>query len=278
MENKKSKKKISVFFIVIIFLVGLIIFLYPIVSGILSDRNQTCVINDYVSQASKYTASQLEEQQEVAKEHNEQIATGLEGMSHVDLLKTGEIIGCIKIPKIDVNLPIYNDVTEESLRKGAGHIANSSYPTSELSTHSIFTGHRGLTTATLFTDLDKLENEDEFFVIMFGKQFTYKVDQIKIVAPEETDDLEIVPNKNYVTLVTCTPYMINTHRILVRGEFVKEEPAPYEELVEEVEEVFSMESETSNGIGGFVIMFGLILFILIILIIIKRKKKEQKEK
>ena len=129
----------------------------------------------------------------------------------------GESLGYITIPKIDVNLPIYEGTSDDVLVKGVGHLEGSSYPLGGAGTHSVLTGHRGMAEAVLFTDLDKLGEGDRFYLHIMDEVLAYQVDQVKVVEPENTEDLEIIPGGDYCTLVTCTPYAINTHRMLVRG-------------------------------------------------------------
>ncbi len=130
-------------------------------------------------------------------------------------------MGYIEISKINIKLPIYQGTSEEVLSRGVGHLDYSSLPVGGENTHTILTGHRGLPSAKLFTDLDKLSEGDLFYIHSLDKVLAYKVDQIKVVLPYETDDLKIVENKDYVTLITCTPYGVNTNRLLVRGERVE---------------------------------------------------------
>lgn len=170
----------------------------------------------------------LNAMKEAAKKYNEQLSNVVsvddenenneQGESYADLLNIGESLGYITIPKIDVNLPIYNGTSQDVLSKGVGHMEQSSYPLGGESTHCVLTGHRGLPSAVLFTDLDKLEIGDEFYLHVLDEILAYKVDQIKVVEPNEFGDLEIIDGKDYCTLVTCTPYAINSHRLLVRGE------------------------------------------------------------
>ena len=135
----------------------------------------------------------------------------------MDLTGVGESIGYITIPKIDAELPIYEGSSAEVLQKGVGHMEQSSYPVGGEGTHSVLTGHRGLPDAELFTRLDELEIGDKFYLHVLDEILAYQVDQIKVVEPNETGDLDIIPGEDYCTLVTCTPYAINTHRLLVRG-------------------------------------------------------------
>ena len=130
------------------------------------------------------------------------------------------IMGHVAIKKIDVQLPIYHGSDDKVLATGVGHLEGSSLPVGGMGTHAVITGHRGLPAAKLFTDLDQMEVGDTFTVTVLGKTLTYQVDQIKIVLPEKTEDLVIDPERDYCTLLTCTPYSVNTHRLLVRGVHV----------------------------------------------------------
>ena len=192
---------------------------------------------------------QIDAAKEAVRKYNEQLNAAVEasamqgedGISYLDLVDVGESIGFIEIPKIDVYLPIYSGTGEDVLQKGVGHLAESSYPIGGTSTHSVLTGHRGLPSAVLFTDLDKMEEGDVFYLHVLDEVLAYKVDQIKVVLPEETQDIGIVEGKDYCTLVTCTPYAINTHRLLVRGE--RTEYIPPEELAEQ-NAVHEVQSQT----------------------------------
>jgi sortase A len=130
------------------------------------------------------------------------------------------LMGYIEIPSIDVSLPIYHGSEEQVLQVGVGHVEGSSLPIGGTSSHCVLSGHRGLPTAKLFTNLDQLQVGDEFMITVLDETHTYEVDQIRIVEPYEVDDLEIVPGEDYCTLVTCTPYGINSQRLLVRGHRV----------------------------------------------------------
>ena len=187
-------------------------------------------------------------------------------------------MGYVVIPKIDVNLPIYHGTSEEVLQKGVGHLQNTSLPVGGESTHAVLSGHTGLSSAKLFTDLDKLEEGNIFYIKTLGETFAYEVDQIKIVEPHETSDLLIESDKDYVTLVTCTPYGINSHRLLVRGTRI-----PYTEEVEKEIKKEQKENVGSTwrdeyfkalaiGLGGLAILG--IIFIIVVLIKKKGRKKE----
>ena len=221
-------KKIRVIFCVIIFMTGLGIASYPFISNMVAQRHASQVVKDYETNVEEMDEEKIDAMKEAAKKYNEQLSNVVsvddenenneQGESYVDLLNIGESLGYITIPKIDVNLPIYNGTSQDVLSKGVGHMEQSSYPLGGESTHCVLTGHRGLPSAVLFTDLDKLEIGDEFYLHVLDEILAYKVDQIKVVEPNESGDLEIIDGKDYCTLVTCTPYAINSNRLLVRGE------------------------------------------------------------
>lgn len=221
-------KRIRVIFCVIIFMTGLGIASYPFISNMVAQRHASQVVKDYETNVEEMDEEKIDAMKEAAKKYNEQLSNVVsvddenenneQGESYADLLNIGESLGYITIPKINVNLPIYNGTSQDVLSKGVGHMEQSSYPLGGESTHCVLTGHRELPSAVLFTDLDKLEIGDEFYLHVLDEILAYKVDQIKVVEPNESGDLEIIDGKDYCTLVTCTPYAINSHRLLVRGE------------------------------------------------------------
>lgn len=200
---------------------------YPVISNMVAQRHASTAIQNYDETVQSMDTEKLDAAKEAARRYNQQLGSALDrdaageaedtGTSYVDLIDVGESLGYITIPKIDVNLPIYEGTSDDVLLKGVGHLEGSSYPLGGESTHSVLTGHRGLAEAVLFTDLDKLETGDKFYLHIMDEVLAYQVDQVKVVLPEETDDLTIVQGQDYCTLVTCTPYAINTHRMLVRG-------------------------------------------------------------
>lgn len=218
------KKRVSIFCI-IVFLSGLGILLYPFISNLLNQRNATQVIKDYDKEIQNMDKKEIDVIKEAAKKYNEQLSNAVavdedsknDAISYVDISGENKVIGYIVIPKIDVNLPIYSGTSESVLRKGVGHMPQTSYPLGGESTHCVLTGHRGLPSAVLFTDLNKLEMGDEFYLHVMDETLAYRVEQIKVVEPNESEDLNIVQGADFCTLVTCTPYSINTHRLLVRG-------------------------------------------------------------
>lgn len=216
--------KARAWFIAILFLSGLGITLYPFVSNLIAESNASRAISSYNEEIAEMDEEEINATKEAIQAYNEQLSDAFvssqnaeETVSYVDLIDVGESIGFITIPKIDLELPIYSGTSEDVLQKGIGHVEQSSFPVGGSGTHSVLSGHRGLPDAVLFTDLDELEIGDFFYLHVLDEVLAYRVDQIKVVLPEETEDLQIVAGEDYCTLVTCTPYAVNTHRLLVRG-------------------------------------------------------------
>ena len=283
-------KKLKRVFAILMFLSGLSIAAYPVVSNMLYERNASKAIQNFDDSVKDMDQEKIDAAKEAARKYNEQLSSAIvrdangeneeEGTSYVDMLGIGESMGYITIPKIDVELPIYEGTDSKVLSKGVGHMPESSYPLGGADTHSVLTGHRGLPDAVLFTDLDKLEEGDCFYLHILDEILAYKVDQIKVVEPNETGDLDIIEGQDYCTLVTCTPYSINTHRLLVRGirtEYTGEEEkskVQYQELrtgtvVKRLVDVWPWLTVAAVGvIGGE----GLLMWILV-----QRKKKREKD-
>ena len=205
-----TSTRLKLGFAALMILSGIGVASYPVISNMVAQRHASTAIQNYDETVHSMDTEKLD----AAKEAGEAEDTGT---SYVDLIDVGESLGYITIPKIDVNLPIYEGTSDDVLLKGVGHLEGSSYPLGGESTHSVLTGHRGLAEAVLFTDLDKLQEGEKFYLHIMDEVLAYQVDQVKVVLPEETDDLTIVQGQDYCTLVTCTPYAINTHRMLVRG-------------------------------------------------------------
>ena len=239
-----SAKKIKTIFAILMFVSGIGITAYPFISNMIAEKHASVAIQDYDDTVKELDEEKIDAAKEAAKKYNEQLASAIvrdengenedEGTSYVDMQGLGESLGYITIPKIDVELPIYEGTSEAALSKGVGHLPQSSFPIGGESTHSVLSGHRGLPSAVLFTDLDKLAKGDCFYLHILDEVLAYQVDQIKVVEPNETGDLDIIKGKDYCTLVTCTPYSINTHRLLVRGYRVpytgEESKVQYQEL------------------------------------------------
>ncbi len=194
-------------------------------------------------------------------------------MSCLNIL-TDEMMGYVEVPKINIKIPIFHTTSEEVLSKGAGHLEGSSLPVGGENTHSVISAHRGLPSASLFTDLDQLEDGDHFLIRVLDQTLCYEVDQIHIVEPENTSDLAVEPGQDLVTLLTCTPYAVNTKRLLVRGHRV-----PYEEETIEKEEKESPMSLYTNYLLWVVVGLAVTAVLIIFLWQYdKRHKRKRKEK
>lgn len=223
----------------LILLVGLGLMGYPIVSNLVFEGQQKALFNYYASKAKEVTVEERNSHWNECDNYNRFLAgeTTISGdpfsndldpntLPYRDLLNlNGDgIMGSIEIPGITGNLMIYHGTREEVLQKGVGHLQGSSLPVGGSSTHCVLSAHCGLPNKKLFTNLDQLELGNVFYLHIMGETLAYQVDQIKVVLPDETEDIMISQDEDYVTLVTCTPYGINSHRLLVRGTRI-----PYEE-------------------------------------------------
>ena len=218
---------------ILIVLFGFALLLYPFISNYMFEKSAGSTIESYKKQSKTYDQKQKEKALKEAKEYNQDLTRSAvqltdpfkakksdgETMVYNNILNLDQsgVMGYLEIPCISVNLPIYHGTDAEILERGVGHLAASSLPIGGKSTHSILTGHTGLSSAKLFTDLTEMKKEDLFFIHVLDRTLAYKVDQISVVRPEDTRKLQIVKGKDYVTLVTCTPYGVNDHRLLVRG-------------------------------------------------------------
>ena len=229
--KKLQKNTISTLLLILVFLVGLSLLLYPTISDYWNSLHQSRAIAGYVRQVAGLDKETYEELRAKAKEYNKTLLDKADRFTMTDAeLKTYEsllsvpetnVIGYIEIPAIDCRLPIYHGTDESVLQMGVGHLEGTSLPVGGKSTHCVISGHRGLPSAKLFTDLDQLEEGDTFLLSVLDETLTYEIDQIRIVEPQDLSDLEIEKGKDYCTLVTCTPYGVNTHRLLARGHRVK---------------------------------------------------------
>ncbi len=221
------------------FLVGVSMLLYPAFSDYWNSKTQSRVIVDYEAILEHAKPEDYSAMFQAAYDYNKALNDtvfplidypSVPGYYEALKLPGTNIIGYVKIEKIGVELPIYHGTGDEVLNVGVGHLEGSSLPVGGESTHSVMSAHRGLPSAKLFTDLDRLEIGDTFQIVVLDQVLTYLVDQVKVITPREVEDLKIVEGKDYCTLFTCTPYGINTHRLLVRGiriETVTEKPVIY---------------------------------------------------
>ena len=227
------KKHFSTVLLIFILLLGVAILLYPTLSDYYNSFHQSRAIASYIEQMEAVDPVDYQREWDRAKAYNKALTqkpnrfmlSEEEYSEYESLLNlTGSgIMGYIEVPKIDCTLPIYHGTDEAVLQIAVGHIEGSSLPTGGAGTHAVLSGHRGLPSAKLFTDLDKMEIGDLFVIRVLDEIMTYEIDQILIVLPEEMDALAIDPERDYCTLVTCTPYGVNTHRLLVRGRRTENE-------------------------------------------------------
>lgn len=224
------RKNLSTIILILIFLVGLSVMLYPSVSDAVNRKHQSRAVAGYAEKVEQLSDADYQTYFDAADVYNRQLNTTPNAFYKPDLVSgyaqtldisgTG-IMGYITIPKISVELPIYHGTDEGVLQVAAGHLEGSSLPVGGAGTHAVISAHRGLPSAKLFTNLDELEVGDRFTITVLNRVLTYEVDQISIVLPTEIDQLLPTEGMDYVTLMTCTPYGINTHRLLVRGKRVE---------------------------------------------------------
>ncbi|MCQ2468599.1 MAG: class C sortase [Ruminococcus sp.] len=222
-----KKKSAANIILVITLLIGIGLLLYPSISEYINSKNQSKVIESYNDAIENISEEKMKDVIAEAHRYNEKLAATKDAFykpylvdgyySALDVDGTG-VMGYVSIDKIKVELPIYHTVDENVLQIAAGHLPGSSLPVGGESTHAVISGHRGLPSAKLFSDLDKLEIGDTFRITVLNEIYTYQVDKITTVRPNEVEELQIKNGKDYCTLFTCTPYGINTHRLLVRGE------------------------------------------------------------
>lgn len=212
--------------LVIVFIIGLSVMLYPAISDYWNSRTQSRAIATYHETVETMSGEECEEMFEAAEEYNRRLLDVTAPFVNYDEVKGYEdildvsgtgIMGYVTIEKIKVELPIYHGVEDSTLQVAAGHLPGSSFPIGGKGTHSVISAHRGLPSARLFTRLDEMKEGDTFTVTVLNRTMTYRVDQILVVEPYEIQELQIDPTEDYVTLMTCTPYGINSHRLLVRG-------------------------------------------------------------
>ena len=248
------KKKVITICATVLFLTALGLTLYPLISNYVNQKYASEIQTAYQELIQQTDDSVLQETKQRAIAYNLAITPGTaDAYSEESLLSAAEdyddqldiagngIMGYVKIPKIQVNLPIYHGTDAEVLERGVGHLLGSSLPVGGENTHTILSGHSGMASQKMFTDLEQLTRGDVFYLNVLNETLAYKVTEINTVLPYETDLLGIVPGEDLCTLVTCTPYGVNTHRLLVRGSRI-----PYEEAAVMEEETVSTEQAAST--------------------------------
>lgn len=276
---------------ILVILAGLLVLLYPTISNYLVEQNASRAVASYDATAVDMGQEQREQMLADARAYNDALAASSgvgtlaseggepaqvgETLAYEDLLDpNGDgMMGYIIIPKMNVELPIYHTVDERVLQVGVGHMESSSLPVGGPSTHTALSGHRGLPSAKLFTDLDQMEVGDQFFIKVLGDTLAYEVHEVETVLPTETESLAIQPGQDLVTLITCTPYGINSHRLLVHAHRIS--------YVPEMEEAI-------DSVGGFIniplpylaLIIALVVLALVmgVMALLRRRKRREKER
>ncbi len=270
MVMSKSKGKKKIWPLVILFIAGFVIMMYPVISNYYYRIEANNQILDFTENAKNLSDNEILRRIELAEGYNSTLDPSKladpytekekEGIAeYARMLEVKEKLGFVEIPKIDTNLPIYAGTSFEVLNKGVGHLEGTSLPIGGKSTHTVLTAHRGLPSARLFRDLDKLQKGDIFYIHNIQTVLAYEVDQIMTVEPSNFDPVLVVDDKDYATLLTCTPYMINSHRLLVRGHRV-----PYVAPVKEDSRALISLGLEYRDMLAFTIPFSVVLFVLML--------------
>lgn len=289
------KRKLAIFGIILIFIAGIGVMSYPLVSSVINNIESRSHVEEYSKTTKQLSSEETLEMFKRAEEYNHSLTNNVIitdpfdekaykkiGANYENALNVdgNGLIGYIDIPKINVYLPIYHGTTDKILAKGAGHLQNTSLPVGGESTHSVISAHTAYPGETFFDYLTDMQEGDEFYVHVLDRVLKYEVDSIKVVLPEETDDLRVIRGEDHVTLLTCTPYSINTHRLLVRGKRVAYDDSKY---------ITTGASAASFGDDGLfflgykipypaaaIIVVGFVALVVIIVIISLRRSKKKK--
>ena len=273
------KKHLSTIILVLVFLAGLGLVMYPTVSDLVNKAHQSVAIDTYEQKIADMTKDDFHKILEDARQYNHTITTNEFPRNQKDLDGNNEyqaavnpsgdgMIGYLRIDSIRLRIPIFHTTKESVLQKAVGHIPTTSLPVGGVGTHAVLTGHRGLPSARLFTDLDKVKLGDVFYIYVLDEVLAYQVDQIVTVVPSEVNDLQIVPGKDYVSLVTCTPYGINTHRLIVRGSRIS-----YEVAVQRQKTIAPAVRSLTDEQFAVLVLAPALLILFIVVILLKRKKR-----
>lgn len=268
-----------VILIILLLTAGIGVIAYPFIGNYLNQKNATQVMDNYQKEANKLTPEEIAELFQQAQIYNENLlgqpahdpfipGSGIVMPdNYYQVLNVGGTMGRIEIPSIDVKLPIYHGTKESVIRKAVGHLEGSALPIGGEGTHTVLTSHTGLTQAKLFTDLTELKKGDHFYIHVLDRTMAYEVDKISVIEPEHTEPLRAVKGKEYATLLTCTPYGVNSHRLLVRGKRVPYTPKKATKK--------SMTKEQHLLLKAAIITAGIMLILILILILITywRNKK-----
>lgn len=270
-----SKKTRSRLVFMAIFTLGLLIFSYPLISQKYYEIKAEDEVITFVKAAKELPPEDLDKRMALAEAYNRTLDPTRLADPYTDMEKAGraeyarmleveEMVGHIQIPKIKIDIPIRAGSSEDVLQKGAGHLEGTSLPIGGNSTHTVITAHRGLPNAKLFRNLDQLAYGDVFYITNIKETIAYKVDKIQVVEPSDFEPVLVVENKDYATLLTCTPYMINSHRLLVRGERI-----PYQEAIDD-----GVANMPRARVDFFrMVLVAIPIIIILILTLFREKKK-----
>lgn len=283
-KNKKKAKQIglSEILILLIFLIGFCTLSYPTVSDLWNRYRNSQLIADYDETVDGISDKDYKMMLKDAEEYNRQhtVNTVIDAFNEKNecvlthpydgyLNPQGNgVMGYISIPKIHADIAVYHGTGADTLQQGVGHVEGTSLPVGGIGTHAVIAGHRGLPTAKLFTDLDQMEEGDLFYMHILNEILAYRVDQILTVEPDEVEALAIEEGKDYITLLTCTPYGVNTHRLLVRG--IRTDYNPEQDDAEEILKMVLRDKRV------LLLILGLVVFVVILIFMLKGNKKKNK--
>lgn len=290
------KRKLAVCGIVLIFLAGIGVLSYPLVSSVINNYVSRNSVEEYTKKVAQLPDQKAEELIEEAKKYNNSLSNNLIltdpfdqeafqkiGADYQKVLNINDdgLIGYIDIPKINVYLPIYHGTDSKVLAKGAGHLQNTSLPVGGESTHSVISAHSAYPCETFFDYLTDMQVGDEFYIHILDRTLKYQVDQIEVILPEEVNSLRIVKGEDLVTLLTCTPYSVNTHRLLVRGKRVEYDDTKYAETGVSLASfdngyIFFLGYKIPYVVAGVVIATFVAVVVFVIVLIVKHSRKKAK--
>ena len=290
------KRKLALIAIFLIFLTGVGILSYPLISSVVNNIESRNNASSYMEKAKAMDNAEVDKLFDDADEYNRSLTSSVIltdpfdeamyekiGAHYKETFNTDErgLIGYIEVPKINVYMPIYHGTSKETLAIGAGHLENTSLPIGGRSTHSVISAHSNYPGETFFNYLTDVEEGDEFYIHVLNKTLKYKVDQIKVVLPDDTSELYIENGKDYVTLLTCTPFSVNTHRLLVRGERVKYAPKKAENSLKSIstadDNIYFFGYKISYLLAvGMIVGFIAVVSAIVVFVVV-RKRREQKD-
>lgn len=290
------KRKLAIFGIILIFVAGIGVMSYPLVSSVINNIESRNHVEEYTKTTKQMSSEETLEMFKKAEEYNHSLTNNVIitdpfdekaykkiGANYENALNVdgNGLIGYVDIPKINVYLPIYHGTTDKILAKGAGHLQNTSLPVGGESTHSVISAHTAYPGETFFDYLTDMQEGDEFYVHVLDRVLKYEVDSIKVVLPEETDDLRVIRGEDHVTLLTCTPYSINTHRLIVRGKRVAYDDSKYITTGASAasfggDGIFFLGYKISYPVAALIVVGFVALVVIIVIISLRRSKKKKR--